>query len=36
MRPGRALNHRDPVAKQDRFVDRMGDEHHGLRSSGVA
>ena len=30
MRPGRARHHRDAVAEQDRLVDRMGDEHHGL------
>ena len=27
---GARAHHRDAVAEQDRLVDRMGDEHHGL------
>ena len=34
MRPGRARHHGDAVAEQDRLVDRMGDEHHGLALVG--
>ena len=34
MRPGPRRHHRDAVAEQDRLVDRMGDEHHGLALVG--
>ena len=34
--PARARgHHRDPVAEQDRLVDRMGDEDHGLALVGA-
>ncbi len=31
---GTRAHHRDPIAEQDRLVDRMGDEHHGLALVG--